>query len=83
MPSVVIGRKARIITAAVIDRDVGCEPDDRLYNYVAFGKVLVPLEDTIIVGNRYQMRRCDPADFTYQVDLNDEYVFYTPAVGLK
>ena len=79
----VAGKKARIVTAAVLERDVGCEPDDRLYNYVAFGKILVPLEDTIVVGNLYQMRSCNPADFTYQVDVDDDHVFYTPSVDLK
>ena len=79
----ITGKKARLITAAVLDRDVGCEPEDRVNNYVAFGKILVPLEDTIIVGNRYHMPRCNPADFTYQIDVDDGHVLYTPVVGLK
>ena len=60
----VIPKKAALMTIAVLGREVGSEIEDRLSNYVAFGKVLVPLEDTIIVGDRYCMRSCNPSDYT-------------------
>lgn len=75
-------KKAAITTIAVLDRRAGSEIEYRLSNYIAFGKVLVPLEDTIIVGGCYYMRRCNPSDYTYQVD-DGEQVLYSPAIGLK
>ena len=55
---------------------VGMEPDNRFQNYVRFeDNAMFPIEDCILIDDRYYLRKCNPMKYMFDVSKLPESYF--------